>query len=299
MRNAAKALIVLFVLSAAVAPLWAIPGAKRKLPPKAGGKDKGRLMIVAAEGYKIALDEMEARAKVELAELGSREYSLRIKGRVAAPKTEDAVAFTKRPEVLRVLDSEKRNLLQHRAPARTGGFGGGSGRVKLNTYRPDTFTPLHDRKAEIEVPETKLTRDAYTIDVVELGATAILAEKRNTKQLRAIVMEESVELVGDLRIRVMALRLSDQRAFTVVADCSRPHAGPVGPFVEGVAVLDENEEVLATGRWTRGDPFGQKVTLTAEVTVPPDRVHKYLRFIVCTEYSKKPLKFLVRNLIRR
>ena len=297
MRTRNTAALLLLVASSALAlPFGGKPFGKRAIPKQAS---KGKTPRFEAEGYKIELAEMEARAKIELAERGDREYTIRLKGKITAPKTDDAVAVTREPKVLKILDSQKRDILQTKPVAKFRGFGGGGRAKRLSIYRPNTYTPLHDGEAEIEIPQTKLRRDAYTTGTMELGATAIIAEQRESKKLRAIVMEEPVEIVEGVRLRVTTLKMTAKRELTVIAKCTRPKAGPVGPFVEQVVVLDENEAILAASRWRQGDPFGQTVTLTAELKFADDKVHKYLKFIACTKYSKKSMKFTVRDIIKK
>ena len=281
-------------------PALAGPFGKRPLPKPAVSKAaaKGKPPIFEAEGYKLALDEMEARAKVELAEGGEREYSVRFQGRAAAPREEDAVAITKEPKVLAILDAQKRSILQLKGVSAFRGFGTG-GKKQLSTYKPNTYAFFHDRRADVEVPLTKLIQDAYTIDTLELEATAIIAEQREGKTLPAIVMEQPVEIVKDLPLRVMTLKLSAKGEMTVVVEYTRPQAGPGGPFVEQVAVLDENDGTLSAARWRQGDPFGSAGTLTAELAVPEGKVHKSLRFTACTKYTLKPMKFVVRDIVKK
>jgi hypothetical protein len=300
MRKSMTALAVISLAAAAMAGL-PNPPLRRTPPSRSSFKkevSKGKVPTFGSEDYTLRLEKLESRAKVELAERGEKEYTVKLEGKIAAPKGADAIAVTRELKVLQITDAEKRDLREPTKP-RSKGSAIGRGSRALPRYQLNTFASFRNGVAEVEIPQTKLRRNPYTVDTVELAATVILAEERQSKKGPAIVMERPTEIVPGVRLRIMALKMTAERELTVVARFTRPKAGPVGPFLEQVWVLGEGEEVIAHGRWGRGDPFSSTGTLTAELSVPSGKTHKQISFGVCTKYSKKPLRFQVTGIFQR
>ncbi len=292
--------LVVMSLAAAVAGPFNKP-LKRTTPSRSSFRkkaDKGKVPTFPSDKYTLSLEKLESRAKVELAERGEREYTVKLEGRITAAKDEDAIAVTRQLKVLQIIDAEKRNLRELTKPA-TKGFALGRSSGTRPRYRLNTFASFRKGAAEVEIPQTRLRRDRYTVDTVQLAATVLLAEERQSKKLPAIVMETPTEIVPGIRLRIMTLKMTAERELTVVARFTRPKAGAVGPFLEQVWVLGEDEEVIAHGRWGRGDPFGNTGTLTAELPVPRGKTHKKITFGVCTKYTKKPLTFQVSGIFQK
>jgi hypothetical protein len=200
---------------------------------------------------------------------------------------------------VRAADAEKADLVEHKSAAKFRGFGAAAPPRAAQSYQVNTYATLHDGVAEVEVPQTKLTKSPHTLEEMELKATVVLAEERQEKLLPAVVMEQPAEIVPGIRLRVTGLELSAAREMTITAKCDRPKGGPSGPFVEQVWVLDENNEKIAGARWTQGDPFGQAVTLTAKLTLTGHKVHKSLNFVACTKYSLKTLEYKVGGVFQK
>jgi len=293
-------LVVMSLAAAAVAGPFNKP-LKKTTPSRSSFRkkaDKGKVPTFPSEKYTLSLEKLESHAKVELAERGDREYTVKLEGRITAAKDEDAIAVTRQLEVLQIIDAEKRDLRELTKP-RTKGIALGRSSGARPRYQLNTFASFREGAAEVEIPQTKLRRDPYTVDTVQLAATVILAEERQSRKLPAIVMETPTEIVPGIRLRIMTLKMTAERELTVVARFTRPKAGAVGPFLEQVWVLGEDGEVIAHGRWGRGDPFGSTGTLTAELPVPGGKTHKHITFGACTKYTKKPLTFKVSGIFQK
>ncbi|HUT00814.1 MAG TPA: hypothetical protein VM031_00045 [Phycisphaerae bacterium] len=284
MRNLATALAVMSLAVAAAAGPLAKP--RKKV-------HKGKVPTFKSGTYTLRLEKLEAQSTVELAERGDRKHSLKLAGEIASPKDDDAVALTGELKVLEITDAKKENLRRLKKPGTAGGI------RPLSRYRVNTYVAFLNGVGKVAVPQTSLRKSAYTVETLTLGATVLLAKQRESKELPAVVTETLAEIVPGVLLRIMALKITDRRELTVVAKYKRPKAGPVGPFVESLAVLDETGKVIAQGRWSQGDPFGATGTLTAKVPVPRGKTHKDIRFVACTKYARKPLKFEVTGIFRR
>jgi hypothetical protein len=284
---------------AATRPATTRPAAK----PATGVKavNKGEYPAFEAEEYTLTFQQMDNRSKVDLAERGTKEHSVKLDGKLTAPKDEDAVAVTKELTVSAIVDDEKNTMLLPKITSKTASAGGGSTPKGLQEYQMNTYTafPLQNGSAEVEVPTTKIKRSPYMIQEMELKATVILAEERTDKVMPAVIMETPDHVVPGLGLRITTLQLSPTFELTIVVKCDRGRGGPAGPFVEQAWVLDENNEVIGGGRWTQGDPFGKSGTLTIKINLPKGKNHKSIKFVTCTKYSRKPLTFTVKDIFQR
>ncbi len=301
------------LLAAALAAALAGPRPPRVRKPPIGGSRpnrpprkptprdilrRGRFPTFASSSnYKLAVAELEARSKLDLSTPGQRDHSFSLEGFVAAPAEDDAVGILHKLKVLRAVDAEEHSVLKIKPPSSHGGMGSG-GRKSPSRYEANLYAFCHDGVAPIEVPRTALRRSAYTLNELLLGAAAVLAEEREEKETRAIVMEEPLTLVPGVRIRVTSLQMTRSRELNVTCKCERPRAGG-GPFVERVTVLDEDRKVLATGRWNQGDAWAKSPTLSAKLDFPGQKVHKYLRFTIVTKYQVKRMTFQVTGIFQK
>jgi hypothetical protein len=299
------ALLALAALAAVAAPSATTRPKKPTARPAAGtggvkAVNKGDYPAFEAEEYSLTFQQMENRSKVDLAERGGKEHSVRLEGKITAPTNEDAVAVTKEFTVGTIVDDEKNTLVLPKFTSKSTGAGGGSPVAKgLQEYQMNTYTSFQNGSAEVEVPMTKLKRTAYLIQEMELKATVILAEERKDKTLPAVIMETPDQVVPGATVRITGLQLSPLRELTITVKCDRDRAGPAGPFVEQAWILDEDGGVIGGGRWTQGDPFSKTGTLTAKFDLPKGKNHKSVKFVACTKYSRKPLAFTIKDVFQR
>jgi hypothetical protein len=262
--------------------------------------NKGEYPAFDAEGYTLTFQQMDNRSKVDLAERGTKEHSIKLDGKLAAPKDEDAVAVTKDLTVSSMVDDEKNTMVLPKITSKTLSAGGeGSASKGLQEYQVNTYAPILNGSADVEVSTTKTKRSPYLIQEMELKATVILAEERADKILPAVIMETAEQVVPGASVRITALQLSPTRELTITVKGERGRGGPGGPFVEQAWLLDENNEVIGGGRWTQGDPFGKTETLTIKITEPRGKNHKAIKFVACTKYTRKPLTFTVKDIFQR
>ena len=293
-------LVVTSLAAAATAGLFNKP-LKKNTPGKSTftrKPSKGKLPVFRSGDYALALENLESRSKVVLAERGNREYTIRLEGTMTAPKGEDAVAVTKQLKVLAVLDSEKRSLRQIKKPTFRG-FGTAGSARRPTPYQGNTYASIHDGQADVEVPLTKLRANAYAVASMDLAATVILAKEREGKKVPAAVSASFTEIVPGLSLRITKLEMSADRKLSIATRYKRPKAGPVGPFVEHVCLLDKEGKIIGRARWKRGDLFGAGGTVSGEMSVPEGRTYEAISFIACTKFERKPVKFTVTGLFQR
>jgi len=278
-------------------------GASRK-PPALGKAasarkaSKGKVPVFRSGDYALALKELESRCKLDLAERGTREYTIHLEGAITAPQDADAVAVTKQLKVLAVADAEKHNLRLLKKPT-FGGFGKAASARRATTYRGNTYVSIHDGQADVEVPLTKLRANAYAVASMDVGATIVLAKEREGKKVPAAVSANFTEIVPGLSLRITKLEMSADRKLSIVCRYKRPKAGPVGPFVEHVCLLDKAGKIIGRGRWGRGDLFGVTGTVSGEMPVPAGAKYEMISFIACTKFELKRKKFTVTGLFQR
>jgi hypothetical protein len=278
-------------------------GGVRKPPPKKPTLREtlgrgGFPVFESSNGYKLGVAELETRSKLQLGRTGTREHTFRLEGYIEAPKEDDAVGITHELRVLQAADAEKHNLVKLEPVSKRGGLAAGKSKG-LERYEANLYTFFHAGVASVEIPLTDLHRSGYTLQELELGAIAILAEERQDKETPAIVMEEPIFVVPGVTIRVTNLQMTRSRELTVVCKCERPQAGSVGAFIERITVLDEEKQVLASGRWNQGDAWAKSATLTAKLTFPGEKTHKFLRFTAVTKYSTKRMTFQVTGIFQK
>jgi hypothetical protein len=238
--------------------------------------------------YTLAVMQMEATTKKDLAPRGEHEYELELSGRIILPEREDVVAVTKQLEVVNVKDTRSEDILVRKDRQTR----------RSDDYDSGTFGPAEKGSAEVETDGLRLARNAYRIHTVTVEAQAVIAKRRDGKRVAAVVMEESSEFLSGMTIRITSLRLDKGGELTVMAHCTRPTGGPTGPFIESVSALADDGTVLGEARWSKGDPFDKVETLTARLTLPGGQTHKYLRFTAVTDYEVERLTFEIQDLFQ-
>jgi hypothetical protein len=277
------------------------PPAAKPVGGATAGKtlNKGEYPAFQADQYTLTFEQMDARSKVDLAERGLRDHSVKLDGKLAAPKDEDAVAVTKELTVTAATDDQQNTMLLPKPPPKIGGSTGGSAAKGLQEYLVNSYSPFQHGSADVEVPATKIKKSPFRIEEMDLKATVILAEERQEKVMPAVIMEKLDQVVPGVSLRITTLQLSPTGELTITAKGERDHGGPGGPFVEQAWLLDDSGESIGGGRWTQGDPFGKTETLTIKIGVPKGKAHKSVKFIACTKYTLKPLAFTITDIFQR
>jgi len=255
-------------------------------PPKPD--DLGKYPTFKDGRYTLAVMEFEATTKKDLAPKGEVQYELELAGRILVSDRDDVVAVTRQLHVVRVDDMRSEDILlrdkrRRRSP---------------NEYESGTFGPVEEGSAEVETDELKLVRNAYRIQSVTVEAEAVIAKDRDGKRLPAVLMQEPVECLSGMTVRITSLRLDKDGELTVMAHCTRPSAGPKGPFIERVSALADDGTILGEARWSKGDMFDRAETLTARLELTPGQPHKYIRFTAVTRYEVERLTFDIKGLFQ-
>ncbi len=239
--------------------------------------------------YTLILTELNASNELNFAEPKKTKRTISLEGALQTPPLRDVVAVKASLEILEAVDDAGKNIL---APTK---------RRRSRTYKTGTYAPVSQATScgEIELKNTTLTANAYTIRSMTVETEVIMAKKRASKRLNAVVMKESVDIVDGLTLRISSVKLSAKGELTVVAEYTRPMPGPGGPFLEAVYALDAEEKKIGGGRWTDGDPFGTKGKFTAELQLERGTEHKILRFVAVTEDESKILTFKLTKVFQK
>ena len=231
--------------------------------------------------YTLIVTELNASSELNFAEPKKTRHTITLEGALQTPPLRDVVAVKGPLEVLEAVDETGKNVL---APTK---------KRRTRSYRSGTYVPVSQANScgEVELQNTTLIANAHTIRSMTVETEVIMAKKRVSKRLNAVVMKESVDIVEGLALRINSVKLSAKGELTVVAEYTRPMPGPGGPFLEAVYALDAEEKKIGGGRWTDGDPFGTKGKITAELKLERGTEHKVLRFVAVTEDESKTLTF--------
>lgn len=239
--------------------------------------------------YSLIVTELDASSALNFAEPKKTKHTISLEGALQAPPLRDVVAVKGDLEVLEAVATGDKDIL-----ARTK-------KRPTRRYRPGTYVPVDQvtSQGKIEFRNIILTANPYTIQSMSVRTEVIMAKKRASKRLNAIVMKEPVDVIDGLTIRISSVKLSTKGELTVVAEYVRPRAGPGGPFLEAVYALDSSEKKIGGGRWSDGDPFGAKGKITAKLKLEPGTAHKTLRFVAVTEDEAAELTFKLTKIFRQ
>ena len=158
---------------------------------------------------------------------------------------------------------------------------------------------IHDGVGQVELARTQLPIDATRIRAITLGTEVVLAEERVATELPAAVMEDFRDIGNNIAVRITSLRMSSGRELTVNLSFERSVKGAGGAFIEKIFALDPDGKVLGGGRWTDGDPLGEKGTWTAKFKLAGDQVHQSFRFDIVTKSSSHKVAFEVKDIFKR
>ena len=250
-----------------------------------GGSESDETAAFRSLGYCLTCTELEVRSKIDFAGDRRPEHTLSLEGNIKVPEREDAVAVTKELEAVEAVDADGQSVLEA-APARRTGS------------RKREFAPVNEGKVDVEVKRLKLTANPYTIRSMRLEAQVVVAKQRDSRRLAAVVTEDMQELVPGLSVRIESIRLTAKRELTAVVRYERSSEDTSGPFLEELWMLGADGTQIAGGRWTKGDPFGEAGSLTAQMGLPGTAEPKYVRLVAVTKSETKTLQFDVRGIFQ-
>lgn len=271
------AVVLLAGITSAIASNWKPPVTGAGPAFRSQGDRKGQDYILAFSKAKLGSEE-------EYDASGKTRYTLNVEGSVNAPPKLDVVAVRKRLQIRQAIDANGRDLVKLvKSPSTEPGTTGA------------TYNAFYNSVANVELPISELTRHATAIQRMTLETTVVIASKRESKTVPAVVMEEYRELLEGVYVRVHSLEMTKDRKLTVGMLYKRPEAGTDGPFPEAVYALDPNGVVLGGGRWTEGDPFGKATKFMAEFKLAGDEVHKNFRVTFVTENTTRVIAFEIKD----
>jgi hypothetical protein len=209
-------------------------------------------------------------------------YSLALEGSLEVPADQDVVAVSKQFQISAMTD-----------------IAGKSGALKRASAPSQRNNAIHDGVGQVELPRTDLPIDATRIRAMQFTTEVVVAEKRVTTELPAVVMEDFKDIGNDISVRITSLRMSAGRELTVNLNFKRSDAGVGSAFIEKIFALDADRKELGGGRWTEGDPLGKTGIWTARFRLSGDQRHQSFRFDIVTKSKSRKLAFDVKDIFTR
>jgi len=232
-------------------------------------------------GYEPTLVEMESRVEVE--GKVAAEHTVEMEGQVLAVESEDAVGVVDELEVVAAEDEDGESIL-------------GQVKRRRSSSRDPDVNAFHALRAASEVDTVELTANPYRIASLRAKATVLFAEDRETIKVSSTPSEDFTDAPGGVRLRVRALRIDRGNArIEVVFERT---AGLGKPFIEAVAALDRDGEVLGGGRWTEGSPFGDKGDIEAVFSLKGSGIAE-LEVTVVTEHEVRDIELDARHIFQK
>lgn len=266
--------------------------------------DKSILKAVAARGvlfekwgYVLKLTHLESKCAVNLGKGAKKPstYTLSIDASCKIPEDVDGVLITEKIKVLKALTETGKDI---RLPPKT------RSRRSTPKYRGGTFTPIlqvtkNTRVAEVKIDKLALKTNPYTIDKLETQLVVLVAVDRTDKSMTAAVSQTLRELTDGLKARVSSMRINSKRRLTVEMTCLRRHAGPKGPFIEAIQALDADGNSIGEARISKGDPLGQKGSVTAEFAISGKSEPATLVATIVTESKIRKVPFEITGIFQK
>ncbi len=240
-----------------------------------------------AEAYTLAWGKLKTAAEVNFGKPKKSSYSIELEGTVAAPDDVDAVGVTTQLEVRLAVDGQGKQMKKATSARRSG------------RDRSGAYSAFHGGIGQVKVPKTRLVGDATKIRKMTVAASVVVAKKRATAKLPAVVMEDFAALGHGVSVRITALRMSASRELTVNGSYKRINSGTQMPFIEAIYALGPDGEELGGGRWTYGGPFGKTGALTYRFKLPKGVTHQTLKFRIVTESETRRLAFELTDIFSR
>lgn len=236
--------------------------------------------------FKLYWFEMSQSSRVDFSQPRKSKHELDMKGYLQAPTGVDAVAVCKEFTVENAWDAKEGNCLL-------------PGSANTRRYKKNSFNSFQESSAKVEIRNCRFACQPHAITSMTLSTTVVIGKTRDSGVLPAVVMEQSQSIYDGIRVRIKGLKMESRGKLTLNAEYDRGAAGLSGAFIEAIYALDTNGKVIGGGRWTEGDPFGKTGTLTWEHHIEKGQTHKSFKFIICTEYDTKELRFVVKEICQK
>jgi hypothetical protein len=257
---------------------WLVAAAVLKPGEKAKGAE------FKSEGYTLVWGSLKTSSEVDLGDEKQSKYTLQLDGTLEAPADQDAVCVYKQLRIQTILDDKGAEIALAR---------------KQTLLATNAYYGFHDGVAQVELARTELNRDASRIASIACETDILLAKKRITATLPAVVMEEFKDVGAGVSARITNLTMSTNRELTIILSDKRTDGKVTSPFIERIWAVDPVGKDIGGGRWTQGDPFGVAGTWTAKFKISGTQTHQSFRLDVVTESELKTLKLETKDLFAR
>jgi hypothetical protein len=268
-----------FIVAAVVLALGALLVAATRKP---GEKAKG--LEFKSEGYTLVWGGLKTSSDVDLNDEKQSKYSVQLDGTLEAPAGQDVVAVYKQLRIQSILDDKGGEIALRQKPI--------LGAVNVHNA-------FHDGVAQVELARAELTRDASRIASITCETDIILARKRATATLPAVVMEDFKDVGAGIAVRITNLTMSPTRELTVLLAFKRADKTDAGPFIEQIIAMDPDGKDIGGMRWTEGSPFGTGNTWTSKFKLSGAQAHQSLRIVLVTESDVRKLTLETKGVFAR
>jgi hypothetical protein len=237
-----------------------------------------------SEGYTLVWGGLKTIADVDLSDEKLSKYSVQLDGTLEAPADQDAVGVYKQLRIQTILDDKGGEI---------------SLRQKPTLLTASAYNAFINGVAQVEMPRADLTRDSSRIASVACETDIILAKKRTTAALPAVVMEDFKDVGEGVSVRITSLQMTANRELTVVLSTKRTNKTVQGPFIEAIWAIGPDGKDIGGGRWDWGDPFGATGTLTWKFKLSGTQMHQSFRVTIVTDSDVRTVKFETKDIFAR
>ena len=246
------------------------------------------------DDYTLVVTNYKATSEADLLKGDAPEYEFEIKTLLNAPKDVDVLCFQTEMQVKSAQGDRGKDLLVAKRGKQGKEYAAVLPRFPFEDKRgkPLSFSPSELKGAELRRPAYEVKR--FTVEV-----NAVLVEKRESKEVPAIVADRLIDIGHDTEVQVTAMEVSQKGVMKVNMKVRRP-PGTRAALVDSVFALDDDGDVVGGGRWTNElELFDRDYDVELEFELKGKPTIEKLRVVLATKYELKPIQIEVEGLFQR
>ncbi len=246
------------------------------------------------DGYALAVTEYESASEADLLDDDPPEHTLGLTGVLQAPEDVDVLCFRTTLLADAAENEDGDDLLLQGRNRKAEEYAAVLPHKELTGRRGE---PL--QLAEAELASVELDRPAYEVEMLELQASAVVVEERESEELPAIVADRFIDIGHGTKARVKSMEIGKRGIMTVKLDIERS-GGTTGPVIDSLYALNADGDAIGGGRWTNElDLFADGYEVELAFALNAERKIDALRIVLATEYEVVPVKFEVEGLFQQ
>ncbi|MEM9020643.1 MAG: hypothetical protein AAGC44_08770 [Planctomycetota bacterium] len=243
------------------------------------------------DDFVIGLLKYEAGTKIDYGnEDEPGEHFFEMKGWIKPPRDLDVVCVAEALTVREVIDDERDDILVPQRRRRESEIGALTFSPVLDQYY---FDPRDNEitRALIEVDEVEIRRPAYVIDRVEMRVEAVIAKRKETVEIPAIVTDNKTRLDLGVTVRLSSMTIEDDGTVKATVQCERGR-GTGQPILDAMFGVDDRGRRIGGGRWVKPvEVFAEVVEFEAEFLIDSDADIDHLELVFVTQLEIEEITF--------